>query len=93
MEKEDFIPVKRGNYYQFPILVGNEFIGEKVFMIEHKYDGIAKLEHIREVAHFGGWGVTQACLPIGEVNWQEGETLFPSDTKEIFVLKSRLIMN
>jgi hypothetical protein len=90
---EGFIPAKRGQFWQFPIQTGSQLEGGKNYMVEHCHNGLAMAGREGEIAEFGGWHRSQACVLVGEVNWSEGDKIFPSNQLEFFVLRGRLIMN
>lgn len=93
MISEEFIPAKRGKFWQFPIQTGNVIEGGKSFMVEHPYNGLAKAGKEGEIAEFGGWNQSQACKLVGEIYWEDGDKIFPCNQLELFVLRGRLIMN
>ena len=78
---------------KFAILLGTQIIQGKSFYVEHKFDGLAYPGMAKEIAQFGGWHPNQVAQQIGTVNWEEGDKYFPSNEKELFILKGRLIMN
>jgi hypothetical protein len=84
---------KNDKFYQFPIMIGEDYVGNKNFPQFHKHDGLAIRKHIKEVSIIGGWGEKQALIPVEIHQWEDGDKYFKSNDIELFVLNSRLIMN
>ena len=91
---DDFKPAKTGQWAQFCIETGVEYSPDgKSWPQIYKYEGLARIGQEGEIATFGGWNPKLIPQPMGTVDWPEGDLYFPSNSRELFILNSVLIMN
>lgn len=90
---DDYRPAKKGQWAQFPILTGEQWEDGKRWPVQYQYDGLAKIGKSEEVASFGGWHPNQVAELVAIIDWPEGSLIFPSDNRELFILRGRLLMN
>ena len=76
-----------------PIETGVRIENGQTFFTHHPYELLAAPRHAREVAAFGGWHPDQVAIHIEDEDWPEGDQYFPCDSRELYVLNARLIMN